>query len=335
MGFFNFFKKKETFDDYDDFNDYIIYRRSTPSYDYDYDNFDKKYPRNYQMDSYSVLEDGVVFTRDVNDFLQRKEIQRVIFTDAPFPEGFNLVDVSLAQDNSILAWNQTLEGPDGPELCLIISTGERGKGIKFNRACNYMFAYFEKLERIDWNNVIDTSEVISMRKTFMSCYQLRKIDLSSWDVRNVKYLTCFFSTCERLKEVKWFKFDIPKLEDMSWMFTNCNLIKSVDFSDLTAPLLTSCEGMFYSCYALRAVNLANLKTQNQLKVEKMFDEDGVLSVLSTDNEQIKTEFLNPKEKDAEILNSNEIQRKVVPFSEWKIPVYEWDKPKKNRKEAIF
>ena len=198
-----------------------------------------------------------------------------------------------------------------------------------------MFAYFEKLERIDWNNVIDTSEVISMRKTFMSCYHLEKIDLSSWDVRNVKYLSCFFSTCKHLKEVKCFRLDIPKLEDTSWMFTNCRSIVSIDFSDLTAPLLTSCEGMFYACHSLKAVNLANLKTPNCLKIEEMFDEDILMSVLSTDNEQIKQEFFNPKDEDAQILDKYKIQRRVVPDSEWEIPIYEWDKPKINRKETIF
>lgn len=295
-----------------------------PEYDYDIENYGRNYPRRYEMRSYSMLEDGVVFTRDVNDFLIREEIKRVIFTDAPFPEGLKLVDLSLDQDRSIMGWNQTI----GDDFCLVISTGEKGKGIQLNPACNFMFAGFENVKSIEWNNVVDTSRVVAMKEMFAGCYKIPHLDLSSFDVSNVKYMDGMFSTCRNLKDIDWFRFNTSKVEDTSYMFTNCQRLKSVDLRGFDTTSLKSCKKMFNDCYMLKAVNLGNwypTSNERELCVENMFRETTILSCLTTSNPLVENEYLNPDESTAKGLTENEIVRKIVPVTEWKVPVYEWEK----------
>lgn len=305
-----------------------------PEFDYLPECYDKNYPRPYSMSSYAILEDGVVFTRDVKDYLLRDLIKRVIFTDAPFPEGYKLVDLSLDQDRSILGWNQTI----GDDLCLVISTGEKGKGIEFNEACNFMFAGFENLNSIEWNNVITTRSLVSMRQMFAGCENLKNLDLRPFDVSNVKFMDGLFSTCEKLENIKWFRFNTANVEDVSYMFTNCHSLRSVDLSGFDTSSLKSCKKMFNRCAILRAVNLGNWtpnKTGKELNIENMFHTTGLLSVLTTGNEAVKNLFLNPPDEETkDCLIENNIERKVVPVSEWKIPTYAWDKTQPIRGESL-
>lgn len=299
-----------------------------PEFDYAPENYNKNYPRKYEMNSYVTLEDGVVFTRDVKDYLMRDDIKRVIFTDAPFPEGYKLVDLSLNQDRSILGWNQTIGG----DLCLVVSTGEKGRGIEFNRACNMMFASFINLESIEWNNVITTRQTTAMKEMFAGCYKLKNIDLSSLDVSNVKYMGGLFSTCKKLEDIKWFRFNTSKLEDASYMFTNCHSLRSVDLSGFDTSSLKTCEGMFNRC-GVKAVNLGNwypTSQESELKTEGMFSTTGLLSVLTTSNPAVKKEYFNLDDATKECLEENNIPRNIVPVSEWKVPVYDWEKPKSKQ-----
>lgn len=330
MPIFDLFKKKEDSLENYKYNS-VKDQWVEPEFDYAPENYSKNYPRKYPMKSYATLEDGVVFTRDVKDFLLRDLNKRVIFTDAPFPEGYKLVDLSLEQDRSILAWNQTI----GDELCLVISTGEKGKGIAFNKACNYMFAGFFELESIEWNNVITTKDTISMRRMFDGCKSLKNIDLSCFDMQNAKYLEGLFSACKKLEDIKWFRFDTSKVEDVSYMFTNCLSLRSVDLSGFDTSSLTTCKKMFNKC-GVKAVNLGNWepKAGANLDVEGMFSTTGLLSVLTTSNPIIQKEYLNMDEATRDCQRDNNIPRTIVPVSEWKIPTYSWEKTAK-REETLM
>ena len=328
MSVFDLFRKNRPERSYyqeERFTPIVVDDWKEPEFDYAPERYSKNYPRRYNMTSYVVLEDGVVFTRDVKDYLLRDLVKRVIFTDSPFPEGYKLVDLSLDQDRSILGWNQTI----GKDLCLVISTGEKGKGIELNEACNFMFAGFENMLSIEWNNVITTRNLISVRQMFAGCERLKTIDLSSFDVSNVKYMECMFSTCKQLEEIKWFKFNTANVEDVSYMFTNCHSLRSVDLSGFDTSSLRKCVEMFNRCAVLRAVNLGNWtpnKTGKELNIENMFHTTGLLTILTTGNEAVKNLFLNPPDAEtADCLEENDLHRKVVPVSEWCVPTYPWDK----------
>lgn len=299
-----------------------------PDFDYTPDKYAQNYPRNYPMTSYTMLEDGVIFTRDINDFLLREIVKRVIFTDfGPYPEGNRIVDLSLAQDRSILGWNQTIDD----ELCLVVSTCEKGKGIALNGATNYMFAGFFEVKSIEWNNVVTSENTISMRYMFDTCRVMEYLDLSWFDVRNTKYMNGLLSWCEQLKDVKLFPlWQTALVEDVSHMFSGCQSLKSIDISGFDTSSLKKCEGMFnQSC--VRAVNLGQWYPTApgvELNTRKMFAGTGLLSVLVTDNPKVQEEYLNMDESTKYCQDKNNIPRQILPASEWYIPTYSWDKPQK-------
>ena len=75
------------------------------------------------------------------------------------------------------------------------------------------------------------------------------IDISYWDVSNIKSMNSMFAYCEELKSVgdisKW---NVSNVEDMTFMFSYCNKLKSLgDISGWDVSKVTNMRSMFYSC----------------------------------------------------------------------------------------
>lgn len=320
--FFDFFKRKKE-DSVQEHHDVENAWKPSP-FDYDVDCYHNHYPRKYQMNSYVMIEDGVVFTRDAKDFLLRDLVKRVIFTDAPFPEDFRLIDVSLDQDRSILAWNQTIDN----DLCLIISTGQKGVGINLNVATNMMFYGFTELKSIEWNNIVSTKKLGSMREMFACCKKLEYIDLSFFDVSMTRYMNSLFASCKSLKRIDWFPLEqTSRVQEVTAMFSNCDSLRSVDLSKFDTRSLKDCDYLFYNS-VVRAVNLGDWcsnRPNDDISYKGMFDSTGLLTVLTTNDDRVKNQYLNMDETTAYCQAKNNFSRKIVPTSEWHVPVYAWDK----------
>lgn len=298
-------------------------------FDYAPESYSKNYPRNYPMTSYAQMMDGALFHNwivDAGDFVIEDDVTRIIFTDSEFPphDEYAQIDVSLYEDNSIKAWNQTV----GEDFCLIISSGEKGKGIALNRSTNYMFADFKSLKSIEWNNVASTKDTISMRQMFSGCCKLEYLDLSSWDVSNVKSMSGMFVECKKLKKIEWFKFNTSKVEDVSYMFTNCHSLRDVNLSGFDTSSLLTCKKMFKRC-GVEKVNLGHWYPTSPIKelnVEDMFHTTGLLSVLVTNNPIVQELYLNPPDEETrDCLEENNIPRQLVSEEEWHVSVYNWEK----------
>lgn len=324
MALFNLLKKPKQ-NNYGSKYQSKSWNEEIPRYDYDPDVYDQNYPRTYPMTSYATLEDGYLFTGDAKELLLRDLNKRIIFTDAPSPEGNRLVDVSDAQDRSILAWNQTIGG----ELCLVVSTCEKGKGIALNEVSNYAFSGFYGLESIEWNNVVSTKNVVTMRRMFEASKSLKSLDLSCFDVRNVKFLEGLLADCPRLTDIKWFPLDqTGKIENTDFMFSHCNDLRSVNLSGFNTSSLKSCRGMFNDS-GIRAINLGDwypTSPDKTLNVEKMFAVTGLLSVLTTRNPLVQKEYMNMDEATRYCQVKNDIPRRLVSPADWRVPVYAWDRP---------
>ena len=75
------------------------------------------------------------------------------------------------------------------------------------------------------------------------------IDISYWDVSNIKSMDSMFTYCEELKSVgdisEW---DVSNVTDMSFMFSYCSKLKSFgDISNWDVSNVTDMRSMFYSC----------------------------------------------------------------------------------------
>lgn len=83
----------------------------------------------------------------------------------------------------------------------------------------FMFAYgVRSLETFDGTN-IDTSQVTSMQDLFYLCNKIQTLDVSGWDVSNVKYFILAFGSMSNLTTLKGIEsWDTQSATDMQSMF---------------------------------------------------------------------------------------------------------------------
>ena len=79
---------------------------------------------------------------------------------------------------------------------------------------------YERLKSIDVSNW-NINNVKYMIYMFSNCSSLKSIDVSNWDVSNVKYIPYMFSNCSSLESIDVSKWDVDNVKDMSFMFNGC------------------------------------------------------------------------------------------------------------------
>lgn len=96
--------------------------------------------------------------------------------------------------------------------------------IVFPKDCSRMFADLPNLKSIDFQNIIDTSEVNNMNYMFNNCESLTELDLRTFDVRNLMLSNGMFLNCEQLENIyvsyNWLDFAVLMFRATD-MFTNC------------------------------------------------------------------------------------------------------------------
>ena len=104
---------------------------------------------------------------------------------------------------------------------------------------------------IDFND-IDVSNIDSFYnyngyKGLFEKTKFKYIDISDWDVSNVKLMCSMFDGCDKLESVgdisKW---DVSKVTDMSFMFCDCCSFNQ-NISDWDVSNVTNMSSMFYYC----------------------------------------------------------------------------------------
>ena len=113
----------------------------------------------------------------------------------------------------------------------------KGKGI-------FDHTDFKYIDISDW----DVSNIKSMNSMFYWCDELKSVgDLSNWDVSNVTYMCGMFYGCKELKSIgdisKW---DVSKVIYMSYMFCDCKFF-NLDISKWDVSSVTDMSNMFECC----------------------------------------------------------------------------------------
>ena len=128
----------------------------------------------------------------------------------------------------------------------------------------------------------DVSNVKYMIGVFSDCEQLKSVgDLSNWDVSNVKNMAAMFSGCYRLKSVgDLSNWNVSNTEHISFMFGSCAQLTSVgDLSNWNVSNIKDMRRMFYGCEKLKSVG--DLSNWNVSKVEDMdctFKDSGITNI---------------------------------------------------------
>ena len=138
---------------------------------------------------------------------------------------------------------------------------------------------------IDFNDV-DVSNIDSFCNNGISIFENAKfeyIDISNWNVSNVKNMKRMFCICKQLKSVgDLSNWDVSNVENMDRMFFYCEKIKSVgNLSNWNVSKVTCMSSMFYSCKKLISIgDLSNWNVSNVKDMDYIFGNSGITNIPS-------------------------------------------------------
>ena len=126
---------------------------------------------------------------------------------------------------------------------------------------------------VDFND-IDVSNIDSFYiddKGLFEGTQFKYIDISEWDVLNIKSMNSMFFDCEELKSVgDLSSWDVSNVTDMSFMFCDCNCLNP-DVSSWDVSNVTDMSSMFYRCRKFNQ-DISSWNICNVTDMSFMFDE---------------------------------------------------------------
>ena len=250
---------------------------------YDKNHIDKEYARidggtsapGYFTEKGSTLPSVVTDTLDKNKFhtavpcAQALEIHFGTKKDKPADYTTPKGDVSVAQNGKIRAYATE----DGKKYYI---AHEDNKTIYFPKDSEYLFSdekivqHYTKLNKITFNNHIDTSDVVNMAGMFYGCESLETLDVSKFNTSNVVNMAAMFNGCKALKTLDVSEFDTSNVTDMKYMFARCEALTTLDVSKFDTSKVINMESMFWSCKALTELDLSSFNTSNVTNIKSMF-----------------------------------------------------------------
>ena len=124
--------------------------------------------------------------------------------------------------------------------------------------CSYMFSECNKLKKIDLSS-FQTKNVTNMKGMFYNCNNLENIDLSSLNTQNVNDMSFMFYKCERLKDIDLSSFNTQNVSDMSNMFDYCLNLEHINLSSFNINKNTNIIYMFSNCKNLKKIDLSSFQ----------------------------------------------------------------------------
>ena len=110
--------------------------------------------------------------------------------------------------------------------------GDISVNIEFKKSVNNLQSLFEniiQLKRIDLTN-FDMSNVINMDSMFEGCTSLEDVILTGVNTENLKSMNYLFKNCKNLKEVDLSPINSENVENMTSIFEGCENINSINIS---------------------------------------------------------------------------------------------------------
>ena len=205
-----------------------------------------------------------------------KEKTRVIqYWDYNFSTDFhsdfykeNIVSVTFLDNNNVSSnatesWNVSKDKENGGVMAWVVPNNEDNTkydlyigakgGVIANEDSSWLFANFENLESINFNNNFDTSNV----KTMVGMFTSWNVDTSDWTPSSLKNIN-FGET-----------FDTSNVVKMNDMFSGTQFTE-LDLSNFNTSSLTSMYHMFNNCSNLTTLNLCSFNNSKITYVDGVF-----------------------------------------------------------------
>lgn len=116
-------------------------------------------------------------------------------------------------------------------------------------------------------NVSNTSSLTNISQTFNKCVAVKEIDLSNWNVSNVKYATWLFKDCNAVKKINISNWNLDKCTEMTTWFQYDWALQELYINNINTSKITNMYGVFSSCSSLNKIvglfqgdSLINLNT---------------------------------------------------------------------------
>ena len=125
---------------------------------------------------------------------------------------------------------------------------------------------------IDLSN-FDLSNVKSMRYMFNKCYKLKKIiGINNVNTNNINDMSGMFQLCENLEYLDLSNFDTSKVTNMRFMFNECNKLKEIKgLNKLNTSNVCDMNLMFQLCISLEYLDLSNFDTSKTKSMSWIFN----------------------------------------------------------------
>ena len=132
-----------------------------------------------------------------------------------------------------------------------------------------MFQECSNLKSLDFTN-FDTKNVSNMYFMFNNCPNLTSLDLTDFNTKNVKNMNGMFCDCSNLTSLDLTNFNTAKVTNMGNMFLGCSNLTSLDLTNFNTAKVTDMHGMFKGCSALTSLDLTNFNTAEVRDMNRMF-----------------------------------------------------------------
>ena len=236
---------------------------------------DKACTKRVEVDSNGIPVDGV--TSDLNLYAKSKTFTlksgpefnvlipssatSIVFTDEVMPASATLIEVDADGDGGVVAWTEE------NETVMKVSTQMKGLKAQANTNSSYMFYSKSNLKKIDLT-MLDTRNVTNMRAMFSACSGLADLDLTPIDTSKVINMRFMFDGCSGLTSLNLTNLDTKYVTNMDSMFRGCSGLTALDLSHLDTRNVTSMTSMFYDCSGLTTLDLSSLNTQKVMDMGK-------------------------------------------------------------------
>ena len=189
----------------------------------------------------------------------------------------------------------------------VVIAGER---LYANPRCAYMFAAHNSYGDTLWSNLVtingldllDTSQVESMKmmfaftrlteingienwdvsnvRTFAGMFQgndhagdigLKYVDVSKWDTSSAVNMSHVFYGCSQMEYIPIENWNVSNVTTFSHMFADCFGLKTIDFSKWDTCSAESFDGFLNDCRSLISIDVSALNTKSCRQFSQMFE----------------------------------------------------------------
>ena len=157
--------------------------------------------------------------------------------------------------------------------------------------CSYMFFNCGNITKIDLSS-FNTKQVTNMNHMFGRCYNLKEIDLNNINTEKVTDMSYLFSKCKNLIHVDLSSFETSKVSTMCCMFHENYNITQIYLPFFITENVQDMSCMFCRCYKIQKLDLQSFNTKNVTDMSHMFDECIELKEILTTTPFFYTENAN-------------------------------------------